>query len=368
MADFTQAPSPSIDIQERTAAWNKDLLETLAGQIENPEVIDGTEKLMEILAILNESGIMDILVTLMQFAGMAPDAQDPSEIVDKVWAYYQSHAELVHDLQEIQANNLVKLTKMLSDSAIATPAASLLQTFSQIKGSALQSAANMMAQPDVLAALPKMLELLAKIEDQGLLDSVLLAVDYLGELPDAINSAGAVDKFTQWLQDSRIVETAPTLNVSNLMAITQMASGKSVRNLMALTTGLLDNIAPDVLAEAVSLLSDLVQTLTDIGGWDMMRDGLKAVVHIKNAVDWGKLFPGVTDESGHLNWTGIVSVVQNVAADNQRKTSAFGGMKGMMALMRDPDVQKGMHFLTSLAGQLSHFAMSPSKTGIDGPS
>ncbi len=350
----TKSSWDGLELRER---WTSDLLETVTDQADDPDVIDGAGKLLEILGVLNSSGMLDIVVTLMQFAGLMPDAGEPSDIVDTLWAFYDTHAGWVKDLQGIQADKLAMLTKMLSDPAVALPAASLLNSATQ--AGTWKMMADVAENTEVLAALPKLLALVGKLQDEGLVDSLLLALDYMDALPDIVNTPEGVDRLADWLQQSKIIETAAATNWGNLVAVTRMASQEPVRKLMELGMGLLEDVPSDILADMVSLIAQGIETVTALDGWSLAQDVMKMAVQVKTAVDWAQLFPGVTDAGGHLNWQGIVQVIQNVAADTQHKTSAFGGMKGMMALMRDPDVQKGLHFLTSLTGQLSHFAMSP---------
>ncbi|POB12018.1 MAG: DUF1641 domain-containing protein [Sulfobacillus thermosulfidooxidans] len=335
--------------------WTSDLLESVTDRMDNPEVLDGVGKMLEMLGIMNESGILDIVVTMMQFAGLMPDA-DPADVVDKLWSYYETHADWVQELQSVQVDNLLSLTKSLSNQAITEPTNALLKAF--VQAGALQQLVDTMGQPEVLEALPKMLDMVGRLQEHGLLDTVLLGLEYLDALPEAADGMQAADRLGQWLERSQIVDTAAATNWANLITVTQIASGDAMVQVLRLAVQLLEEVPQDTFSRLIGITGQLLTMLSDMHAWDLVQDLLNMVQKVKDAVDWSALFPGLMGTDGHLNWPGMVKVIQNVAEENKRKTSTFGGMKGMMALMRDPDVQKGMHFAMSLAGQLSHFALS----------
>ncbi len=355
------------------------LMDALLEQAQNPEVLDALVKLLKSVETLNDSGIIDMLTTTIDFMAMYPDAINTDELADKIGQYYQTHQALFDDAKTIHPENLVKLTGMMSQDEVIGPLMAMIQAvesigdvkglkellqglfqaFSHLPQASVVRVVESMTRPRVLETLPKLMLLLEAASDHGVFDDLLLAVDYLEEISALLPSGDAIDQFFRWVQDNHLLESMHSTQWQNLIQITQIASQTDVTSLLTLTLNTVKDIPPATIQQLLSVSVDVLGFIDKNQGWSVVKQALSAVESLKHEVKWGELFPGLMTKDGQVNIEGIVASIKGVAEDTQKKTSTFGGMRGMMAMMKDPDVQKGLQFMTAAVGRLVHMAMTP---------
>ncbi len=355
------------------------LMDAVMEEAQNPEVLDALLKLLKSVETLNDSGIIDMLTTAVDFMAMYPDAIDTDDLADKMGQYYKTHEGLLEDAKTIHPENLVKLTGIMSRDDVAEPLMAMIEavrSIDDVKGvqELLQGLAKAsgrlpadsivrivqaMTRPQVLEALPKLISLLEAADDHAVFDNLLLGVDYLEEVSTLLPSGEVIDQFFRWVQDNRLFESIGSTQWQNLIQITQMASQKDMISLLTLMLNTLKEIPPATVQQLLNVSMDILGFIDKNQGWNMVRQALHVVDTLKSEVSWGELFPGLMTKDGQFNVDGIVSTIKGVAEDTQKKTSTFGGMRGMMAMMKDPNVQKGLQFMTAVAGRLVNMAMTP---------
>jgi uncharacterized protein YjgD (DUF1641 family) len=216
-----------------------------------------------------------------------------------------------------------------------------------------------MSRPQILQAVPKLLSLLEIANDRGLFDDILLGLDYLEEISNLLPSGEVIDQFFRWINDNHLLESVQSAQWQNLVKITVLASQNDIASILVSSLEVVKQIPATTIQQVLALSADILQFIDKHQGWDIVRQALDSVEMLKTEVDWTQLFPGIWTQDGKLNTAGIVSMVKSVAEDTQKKSSTFGGMRGMMAMMKDPDVQKGLQFVTALLGRFIHMAMTP---------
>ncbi|HBQ95200.1 MAG TPA: hypothetical protein DD856_09305 [Sulfobacillus sp.] len=207
--------------------------------------------------------------------------------------------------------------------------------------------------------MPKLVLLLEAVNDRGVFDDLLLAVDYLEELSTLLPSGDVIDQIFRWIQDNHLLESMQSTQWQNLIQMAALASQNEMTSLLTLTLNTLKDIPSATIQQLLNVSLDVLGFIDKNQGWDVVRQVLGAADALKSEVNWGELFPGLMTKEGQINVGGIVDTIKGVAEDTQKKTSTFGGMRGMMAMMKDPDVQKGLQFMTAALGRLVHMAMTP---------
>ncbi len=355
------------------------LMDAVLSEAQNPEVLDAVLKLLRAVETLNDSGIIDMLTTMVDFMAMYPDAINTDEMADKVGQYYQSHEGLIEEAKTIRPENLVKLTRIMSRDQVTEPLMAMIQAVesiedvkglqdllqglakvtSRLSGESIVQVVEAMARPRVLDALPKLVLLLEAVNDRGVFDDLLLAVDYLEELSTLLPSGDVIDQIFRWIQDNHLLESMQSTQWQNLIQMAALASQNEMTSLLTLTLNTLKDIPSATIQQLLNVSLDVLGFIDKNQGWDVVRQVLGAADALKSEVNWGGLFPGLMTKEGQINVGGIVDTIKGVAEDTQKKTSTFGGMRGMMAMMKDPDVQKGLQFMTAALGRLVHMAMTP---------
>ncbi|WP_053959954.1 DUF1641 domain-containing protein [Sulfobacillus thermosulfidooxidans] len=355
------------------------LMDEFLDEAQQPEVLDAAIKLLKSLEILNDSGIIDMLTTLVEFMGMYPDAIDTDQLSDKVGSYYQSHQQLIDQALRIQPDNLVKLTQLLSQDPIAEPLMTLAQAVEAIEDpqkvqallvgfakisshlpvSSMLRVMENMTHPGILEALPKLFTALEIANERGAFDDLLLALEYLDDLSELLPPGDTIDQFFRWINENHVIESLQSTNWNNLMALTVLATQNEVVMTAISALRVIKDIPQETMTQLLQVGVEVLQFIDAVHGWDVMRQGIGLLGTLKTEIPWMELFPGLWTHEGNLNIDGIVATVKDVAEKTQMKTSTFGGIRGMMAMMKDPDVQKGLQFMTALLGRFVHLVMTP---------
>ncbi|OLZ10354.1 DUF1641 domain-containing protein [Sulfobacillus thermosulfidooxidans] len=367
------------DLESIPAIDQDVLMDEFLEEAQQPEVLDAAIKLLKALEILNDSGIVDMLTTLVEFMGMYPDAIDTDQLSDKVGSLYQSHQELIQNALRIRPDNLMKLTQLMSEDRIAHPLMSLAEAIESIedpqkvqallKGlgkitsdlpvASVVHVAEDMTHPAMLDALPKLLTALEIANERGVFDDLLLALDYLDELSEILPPGETIDQIFRWVNDNHVIESMRSTDWQNLIQLTALASQSDVVAMLFAALEVIKDVPQNTLTQLLKVGTEVLQFIDAQHGWDLVRQALGMAETLKTAIPWKELFPGLWTTEGQFNVDGIVQTVKDVAEQTQKKTSTFGGVRGMMAMMKDPDVQKGLQFMTALLGRFVHMVMSP---------
>lgn len=367
------------DLESIPAIDQDVLMDEFLEEAQQPEVLDAAIKLLKALEILNDSGIVDMLTTLVEFMGMYPDAIDTDQLSDKVGSLYQSHQELIQNALRIRPDNLMKLTQLMSEDRIAHPLMNLAEAIESIedpkkvqallKGlgkitsdlpvDSVVRVAEDMTHPAMLDALPKLLTALEIANERGVFDDLLLALDYLDELTEILPPGETIDQIFRWVNDNHVIESMRSTDWKNLIQLTALASQSHVVAMLFAALEVIKDVPQNTLTQLLKVGTEVLQFIDAQHGWDLVRQALGMAETLKTAIPWKELFPGLWTTEGQFNVDGIIQTVKDVAEQTQKKTSTFGGVRGMMAMMKDPDVQKGLQFMTALLGQFVHMVMSP---------
>lgn len=333
------------DLESIPAIDQDVLMDEFLEEAQQPEVLDAAIKLLKALEILNDSGIVDMLTTLVEFMGMYPDAIDTDQLSDKVGSLYQSHQELIQNALRIRPDNLMKLTQLMSEDRIAHPLMNLAEAIESIedpkkvqallKGlgkitsdlpvDSVVRVAEDMTHPAMLDALPKLLTALEIANERGVFDDLLLALDYLDELTEILPPGETIDQIFRWVNDNHVIESMRSTDWKNLIQLTALASQSHVVAMLFAALEVIKDVPQNTLTQLLKVGTEVLQFIDAQHGWDLVRQALGMAETLKTAIPWKELFPGLWTTEGQFNVDGIIQTVKDVAEQTQKRHPHLGG-------------------------------------------
>ncbi|CAB1130183.1 protein of unknown function [Candidatus Hydrogenisulfobacillus filiaventi] len=384
----------SVEIDPEVLSQATGLVVELSTMMADVPVMEILPRMIRLLTDVYNSGLLDLVIDATSYMGSALSQLDTSKVLATLLGYLNNN-QMLEYAKRIDPEVLTMMAAELSDRDLAAVAQAglraikvladkgLLQVLqalpdfqldAEVVAGLTQKAVEigtLLADVPVMEMLPKAVGLLNDFYHAGLLDLAVEGSKYLTAILPQLEADKLIASLLSNLNTTQLVEYAKRIDPVVLTMMAAEASDKDVAavlvaglrvfkllNNSGLVNDLLDvghrlawlvppqellDMVPDVLELALLVHRSgllkvaknaivMQQTLASLPFDQWALDGLK----LANSVDVAK----------------ITAAVKQVVADTVKQKPKLGGMRGLMRMTMDRDVQAGLRFMAAMMGKL----------------